>query len=66
MTHREGRPAVRSNENVLSFVRPPIPATGAGALDLVYQAAEIFNSIENNAREIALALKPCARVPRNG
>ena len=52
MALREGRPAVRSNENVLSFVRSPIPATGAGALDLVYQAAEIFNSIENNAREI--------------
>ena len=27
-------------------------AAGAGALDLVYQAAEIFSSIENNAREI--------------
>jgi hypothetical protein len=52
MALREGRPAVRSSENVLSFVRSPIPATGAGALDLVYQAAEIFNSIENNAREI--------------
>ena len=47
MAHREGRPAVRSNENVLSFVRVPVPAP-----DLVYQAAEIFNSIENNALEI--------------
>ena len=40
----QGRSAVRSNENVLSFVRAPVPA-----LDLVYQAAEIFSSIENNA-----------------
>ena len=52
MAHREGRPAVRRHENVLSFVRPPVPTAGAGALDLVYQAAEIFSSIENNAREI--------------
>jgi chromosome segregation ATPase len=52
MTRREGRPAVRRDENILSFVRPPAPATGADALDLVYQAAEIFNSIQNNAREI--------------
>ena len=52
MAHREGRPAVRRSENVLSFVRPPVPTPGADALDLVYQAAEIFNDIENNAREI--------------
>jgi hypothetical protein len=36
----------------LSFVRPPVPTAGAGALELVYQAAEIFSSIENTAREI--------------
>jgi hypothetical protein len=47
-----GRSAVRSNENVLSFVRPPAPSAGTGALELVYQAAEIFSSIENGAREI--------------
>jgi hypothetical protein len=52
MAYREGRSAGRRNETVLSFVRPPVPTTGAGALDLVYQAAEIFSSIENNAREI--------------
>ena len=52
MAYREGRPVVRRNENVLSFVRPPVAAVGADALDLVYQAAEIFNGIENNAREI--------------
>ena len=52
MTRRGGRSAVRRNENVLSFVRPPVPTAGAGALELVYQAAEIFSSIENTAREI--------------
>ena len=52
MAYREGRPAVRRNENVLSFVGSPVPTTGASALDLVYQAAEIFSSIEHNAREI--------------
>ena len=52
MTRRGGRSAARRDENVLSFVRPPVPTAGAGALDLVYQAAEIFSSIENTAREI--------------
>ena len=52
MTRRGGRSAARRDENVLSFVRPPVPTAGAGALELVYQAAEIFSSIENTAREI--------------
>ena len=51
MTRRGGRSAARRDGNVLSFVRPPVPAAGAGALELVYQAAEIFSSIENTARE---------------
>jgi hypothetical protein len=44
-------PIVGQSENVLSFVRPSAPDCGATALNLVYQAAEIFNSIENHARE---------------
>jgi hypothetical protein len=52
MNRRGGRSAARRNENVLSFVRPPVPPAGAGALELVYHAAEIFSSIENTAREI--------------
>ena len=52
MARREGRPAGRRNENILSFERPPAKAVGADALDLVYQAAEIFNGIEQDAREI--------------
>jgi chromosome condensin MukBEF complex kleisin-like MukF subunit len=42
---------VGQSENVLSFVRPSAPDCGATALNLVYQAAEIFSSIENHARE---------------
>jgi hypothetical protein len=42
---REGR------ENVLSFVRPSEPDLGASALDLVYQAAEVFSDMETRARE---------------
>ena len=51
MARRDGRPAVRRNENILSFVRPPAKAVGADALELVYHAADIFNGIEKNARE---------------
>jgi hypothetical protein len=39
------------SENVLSFSRPSAPDCGATALNLVHQAAEIFSSIENQARE---------------
>jgi hypothetical protein len=39
------------SENVLSFSRPPAPDCGATALNLVHQAAEIFSSIEDHARE---------------
>src|SRR5712664_2776216 len=41
---------VGQSENVLSFVRLSAPDCGATALNLVYQAAEIFSS-ENHARE---------------
>ena len=39
------------NENVLSFSRPSALDCGATALNLVCQAAEIFSSIEDHARE---------------
>ena len=52
--------AVGQSENVLSFVRPSAPDCGATALNLVHQAAEIFSSIENQARETeARALSLC-------
>ena len=42
---------VGQSENVLSFVRPSAPDCGTTALNLVYQAAEIFSSMEEHARE---------------
>jgi hypothetical protein len=45
------RAAARRDENVLSFPRPLISEAGATALDLVYQAADVFRSIEERARE---------------
>jgi hypothetical protein len=45
------RRARESRENILSFGRPSGPDLGANALDLVYQAAEIFNEMETRAHE---------------
>ncbi len=51
MTQQSLRATVGRNENVLSFGRSSAPDCGATALNLVYQAAEIFSSIEDHARE---------------
>src|SRR3981189_2418732 len=51
MTQHTLRGTVGQSENVLSFGRPSAPDCGATALNLVYQAAEIFSSIEDHARE---------------
>jgi hypothetical protein len=40
-----------SVENVSSFARPSAPDCGRTALNLVYQAAEVFSSMEDRARE---------------
>jgi hypothetical protein len=52
MTRQEARFAGRKNSNILSFVPSSAPPSGARAIDLVYQAAEVFSDIEDNAREI--------------
>jgi hypothetical protein len=39
------------DENVLSFTRSPQSDHGATALNLVYQAAEVFSDMEEHARE---------------
>jgi hypothetical protein len=44
------RRAVSNGENVLSFLRPPVADRGATALDLVYQAADVFRGMEEHAR----------------
>src|ERR1700721_3388411 len=57
--NREGLPVMTQHirrvrdrpENVLSFVRPSEPDLGANALNLVYEAAEVFSDLEARARE---------------
>ena len=45
------RPSTGENENVLRFAQSAAADHGATALDLVNQAAEIFNGMEKHARE---------------
>ncbi len=51
MAQRSLGASVGRDENVLSFTRPSVPGRGGPALDLVYQAAELFRSMEEHARE---------------
>jgi membrane protein involved in colicin uptake len=43
--------AVSNDENVLRFRRLAVTDRGATALDLVYQAADVFRNMEEHARE---------------
>ena len=45
------RPSAGENENILRFAQSGATDYGATALDLVNQAAEIFNGMEKHARE---------------
>ena len=51
MVQRNQKASVGRNENVLSFGRSSAPDCGTTALNLVYQAAEVFSSMEDHARE---------------
>ncbi|MGO8909070.1 MAG: hypothetical protein ACLQDM_07060 [Bradyrhizobium sp.] len=51
MAKRNLRVSVGRDENVLCFARPSVPDSGAAALNLVYEAAEIFRGMEDHARE---------------
>ena len=51
MAKRNLRVSVSRDESVLSFARPSVPDSGTTALNLVYQAAEVFRSMEDHARE---------------
>jgi hypothetical protein len=51
MAHRNPRASVGRDESILSFARPSVPNSGTTALNLVYQAAEVFRSIEDRAQE---------------
>src|SRR5436190_7204309 len=50
MAQRKFR-TVSNEENGLSFLQPPVADRGATALDLVYQAADVFRGMEERARE---------------
>ena len=59
MAQRNSRASVGSDENVQSFSPPR--DKGATALDLVHQAADVFRSMEEHARETeARAQSLCA------
>ena len=62
MTQRNFGASVGRDDNVLSLFRPSsAPDEGATALDLVYQAADVFRSMEKHARETeARAQSLCA------
>ena len=51
MAQRNLRELADRGENAPSFARPSISDSGETALNLVYQAAEVFRSIEDQAEE---------------
>jgi chromosome condensin MukBEF complex kleisin-like MukF subunit len=51
VAQRNPRASVGRGENVLSFARPSLTDRAATALNLVYQAAEVFRSMEDGAKE---------------
>src|SRR6476646_9895964 len=51
MAQRNLRASVGTRENVLGFARLSKPSSSLTALNLVYQAAEVFDGIEDHARE---------------
>jgi hypothetical protein len=51
MAQRTSRASVGGDEAVLRFPSPLAPDKGATALDLVYQAADVFRGMEKHARE---------------
>jgi hypothetical protein len=64
MAQRGFRRLEFDEENVLGFARTSLPNTGAEALDLVYQAADVFRSIEDRARETEARAEAAERAQR--
>jgi hypothetical protein len=61
MTPRRLRASVGRDDNVLRFVRPSKSDGSSRALDLVYQAAEVFSGMEDHAREVEARAKAMCR-----
>ena len=51
MAQRSPRATLGRNENILGFAPSSAPDCGTTALNLVYQAAEVFSGMEDHARE---------------
>jgi hypothetical protein len=51
MAQRNSKASLGGDEDLLSFPPPPAPDKRATALDLVYQAADVFRGMEKHARE---------------
>ena len=51
MAQRNSKASVEGDEDALSFPSPLAPDKGATALDLVYQAADVFRDMETRARD---------------
>jgi chromosome segregation ATPase len=51
MAQRNPRASVGAYENVLSFARASVSDSSSTALNLVYQAAEVFRRMEDHAQE---------------
>jgi hypothetical protein len=51
MSQSNSKASVGGDEAVLSFPSPMPPDKGSTALDLVYQAADVFRGMEKHARE---------------
>jgi len=61
MTQRSSRKTVWRNPSLLDVAPTPPPDRGTAALDLVHQAADVFRSMEEQAREAeARAQSLCA------
>jgi N-acetyl-beta-hexosaminidase len=60
MALRSPRASVGRNENIVGFTQSSISNCGTTVLNLVYQAAAVFNGLEDHARETeARALSLC-------
>jgi hypothetical protein len=51
MAQRKFRAPVSNSENVVNFRRPSVTDRGSTALELVFQAADVFRDMEDRAHE---------------
>ena len=64
MAQRNFSASMRMDEKVLRLSRPSQHDTGAKALDLVYQAADVFRDIEERAQEFKVRAEAAEQAQR--